>query len=111
MTEADSSSQLRTTIRPTDPCRDAVNQATKLIETAQFALEQADELLTSLPTETLTPAVAHLQELLLASRTTRGVVLDLLGFLRRIEPPKPLIRQLAVPDLSEWLEPSEVHQQ
>lgn len=111
MTEIESGTQLRTTIRPTDPCRDAVNQATQLIEAAQSALERADELLTSLPTETITPAVAHLQDLLLASRTTRGVVLDLLAFLRRIEPPRPLIRQLEVPDLSEWLETSEVHQQ
>lgn len=93
-----------TTIRPADPCRDAVNQATRLIETAQSALERADELLTSLPTQMVTPAVAHLQELLLASRTTRGVVLDLLEFLRRIEAPKSLIRPLPLPDANDWLE-------
>jgi hypothetical protein len=98
-----------TTVRPLDPCRVAIQHATRLLDSAQFALERADELLTALPTNPTTPAIAQLQGLLLASRATRGVLHELLESIRYAKTNEPLIRPLPLPDVTEWLK-IEVHE-
>ena len=98
------------TIRPKDPSVDNVAQAMRLTTAALYKLSQADELLTALPSDSVSPAVEYVQEVIIVSRTMRGVARVLLECFRRTQAEAVFVRPIPEPELGEWLKSQvEVH--
>lgn len=91
------------TIRPSDSSKDGVAQAMRLVTAALYKLSQADELLTALPSDSTRPSVEYVQEVLIVSRTMRGVARVLLECLRRTQNEATFIRPIPKDGVGEWL--------
>jgi hypothetical protein len=91
------------TIRPSDSSKDGVVQAMRLVTAALYKLSQADELLTALPSDSVPQSVEYVQEVLIVSRTMRGVARVLLECLRRTQSEASFVRPIPKAEVGEWL--------
>lgn len=91
------------TIRPSDSSKDGVAQAMRLVTAALYKLSQADELLTALPSDSTRESVGYVLEVLIVSRTMRGVARVVLECLRRTQDDATFVRPIPKDRVSEWL--------